>query len=164
MPIELHTLHPGAPNRGKKRVGRGLGSGHGKTSAKGQKGQKARSGGVKGRGFEGGQLPLQRRLPMRGFSNAPFRQTFEPINVGELNRFAAGSVVTPEVLRAARLYRGNGAVKILGEGEITVSLTVRAQAFSQVARQKIEAAGGRAEALDERAGGQRGRLAVSDDA
>lgn len=152
MRIELHTLQPGAPARGRKRIGRGIGSGHGKTSTKGQKGQKARSGGVKGRGFEGGQMPLQRRLPMRGFSNEPFRQVFEPINVGELNRFPAGSEVGPVELRAARLYRGGGAVKILGEGELRVGLTVRAQAFSRSARGKIEAAGGRAEVLGRRDG------------
>jgi large subunit ribosomal protein L15 len=148
MSVELHTLRPGAPNRRRKRVGRGIGSGHGKTSTKGQKGQKARSGGVKGPGFEGGQMPLQRRLPMRGFSNEPFRKVFEPINVGELNRFPSGTEVTPEALRAARLYRGSGAIKVLGEGELQVGLTVRAHAFSRSARAKIEAAGGRAEVLE----------------
>lgn len=147
MRVELHTLHPGAPNERRKRVGRGIGSGHGKTSTKGQKGQKARAGGVKGRGFEGGQMPLQRRLPMRGFTNAPFRRVFEPVNVGELNRFPDGSEVTPAELRAARLYRGTGAVKILAEGDLAVRLTVKAQAFSRAAVAKIEAAGGRAEVL-----------------
>src|SRR5579875_974587 len=105
MTVGLHTLRPGAPSHRRKRVGRGIGSGHGKTSTKGQKGQKARSGGVKGRGFEGGQMPLQRRLPMRGFSNEPLREVFQPVNLADLARFPAGTEVTPEFLRAARLVR-----------------------------------------------------------
>jgi large subunit ribosomal protein L15 len=135
---------PGAKKRG-KRVGRGGGSGHGKTSCKGGKGQTARSGGGKGAGFEGGQMPLQRRLPKRGFHN-PFRTEYEVVNVGQLEAFAAGAEVTAEALRERRLLRrGSAPLKILGEGTLTRALTVRAQAVSGPARQKIEAAGGRVE-------------------
>ena len=135
---------PGAKKR-VKRVGRGVGSGHGKTSCRGGKGQTARSGGSIAPGFEGGQMPLQRRLPKRGFHN-PFRTAYEVINVGQLEAFEAGAEVTPEALRAKRLLRrGSAPLKILGEGTLTRALTVRAQAVSAAARQKIEAAGGRVE-------------------
>ena len=144
MSIGLHSLHPGAPNHGRKRVGRGIGSGHGKTSTKGHKGQKARAGGVKGPAFEGGQMPLQRRLPKRGFSNEPFHKEYEPVNVGALDRFAAGTDVTPDLMRTARLAHGRELVKILGGGELTQKLVVHAHAFSQSAKAKIEAAGGQA--------------------
>jgi large subunit ribosomal protein L15 len=135
---------PGAKKR-TKRVGRGVGSGHGKTSCRGGKGQTARSGGSIAPGFEGGQMPLQRRLPKRGFHN-PFRTAYEVVNVGQLEAFAAGTEVTPEALRERRLLRrGSAPLKILGEGTLTRALTVRAQAVSGAARQKIEAAGGRVE-------------------
>lgn len=144
----LHEVGREAPRRRRKRVGRGPGSGHGKTSTRGHKGQKARSGGGKGPGFEGGQMPLQRRLPRRGFNNARFRRRYAVVNVGALNVFADGTVVTPEVLLARRLVRSAPeGIKVLGDGDLERSLTVRAHAFSAEARAKIEAAGGRAEQL-----------------
>ncbi len=150
--IGLETLRPGAPNKGKKRLGRGPGSGHGKTSGKGHKGQKARAGGVKGPAFEGGQLPLQRRLPKRGFTNAPFATEWRVVNVGLLDRLPPQTAVTAEVLVEQGLLRGgHRPLKVLGHGEITVALTVAAEAFSASARKKIEAAGGRVEVLGVRA-------------
>ena len=144
--LAAHRLAPAAcAKKSRKRVGRGVGSGHGKTSCRGGKGQTARSGGSIGPGFEGGQMPLQRRLPKRGFHN-PFRIAYEVVNVGQLEAFAAGTEVTPEALRERRLLRrGSAPLKILGEGTLTRALTVRAQAVSAAARQKIEAAGGRVE-------------------
>ena len=144
----LHELHPAGPRGRRKRVGRGIGSGHGKTSTRGQKGQKARSGGAKGAGFEGGQMPLQRRLPHRGFNNSRFRKVYAIVNVGALEQFVDGSVITPDLLQEKRVVRQlHDGVKILGEGDLTHSLTVRAHAFSQSAKTKIEAAGGRAEVI-----------------
>ncbi len=141
--IGLESLSPAEPGHRKKRVGRGPGSGHGKTSGKGHKGQKARAGGVKGPAFEGGQLPLQRRLPKRGFTNAPFAKEWRILNVGLLNKLAAGTDATPETLEGSGLVaKGAAPLKILGGGELTVGLTVTAHAFSAAARQKIEAAGG----------------------
>jgi large subunit ribosomal protein L15 len=144
--MDLSELRPPVRRQRRKRVGRGIGSGHGKTSGKGHKGQKARSGGVKGPGFEGGQLPLQRRLPqLYRFTNAPFRVEYEVVNVGDLERLGlpAGSEVTPELLAERRLVRRRtDAVKVLAKGELTVPLQVRAHAFSAAARAKIEAAGG----------------------
>ena len=137
---------PGAKKRN-KRVGRGVGSGHGKTSCRGGKGQTARSGGHIQPGFEGGQMPLQRRLPKRGFHN-PFRTAYEVVNVGQLEAFEAGAEVTPETLRARRLLRrGDVLLKVLADGTLTRGLTVRAHAVSAAARQKIEAAGGRVEII-----------------
>jgi large subunit ribosomal protein L15 len=146
--VSLHEIKP-APGskKARKRVGRGTGSGHGKTSGRGHKGQKARAGGGKGPGFEGGQMPLQRRSPKRGFHN-PFRQVFDVINVGRLVRFAPGSEVTPEVLASERLVSGRDSrVKILGEGELDRRLVVRAHQFSKEAARKIEEAGGKAEVI-----------------
>jgi len=135
---------PGAKGR-RKRVGRGPGSGHGKTSCRGGKGQTARSGGNVQPGFEGGQMPLQRRLPKRGFRNI-FGTTFEVVNVGRLAGFEAGTAVTPELLRERRIVRrGAAPVKILGTGELGHALTVQAHAVSASARRKIEAAGGTVE-------------------
>jgi large subunit ribosomal protein L15 len=145
--MRLHDLFP-APgsNTPKTRRGRGIGSGLGKTAGRGHKGQKARSGGHIRPGFEGGQMPLYRRLPKRGFTN-PFRVEYEVVNVQDLNRFEPGTEVTPELLREARLVRRPLPVKILGEGELDRPLIVRAQAFSKSAREKIEAAQGRAEVI-----------------
>ncbi len=144
--LGLESLRPGTRPQRRKRVGRGPGSGHGKTSGKGHKGQKARSGGVKGRGFEGGQMPLQMRLPKRGFTNAPFAKEWRIVNVSRLERLEAGSVVTAETLVAAGIVpRGHAPLKVLGHGSLNKSLTVVADAFSASARTKIEAAGGRAE-------------------
>ena len=143
MTISLHNLrpNPGATKK-KKRVGRGPGSGRGKTAARGQKGQKARSGHHGARvGFEGGQMPMQRRLPKRGFKN-PFRVETYPINVGLLERFESG-VVDVDALRGAGLLpKKASVVKILGSGELTKKLTVVAHRFSKSAVAKIEAAGG----------------------
>ena len=147
--MDLSSLRPGTPRQGRKRVGRGIGSGHGKTSGKGHKGQKARAGGVKGAGFEGGELPLQRRLPqLYRFKNEPFRVEYEIVNVCDLGRLPAGSDVTPELLSEHRLVRRTpDAVKILGKGELGVALQVSAHAFSAEARRKIEAAGGSVQVL-----------------
>ncbi|MCL8206529.1 MAG: 50S ribosomal protein L15 [Actinomycetia bacterium] len=145
--MRLHELKPAPGSKTKKtRRGRGIGSGLGKTAGRGQKGQKARSGGGVRPGFEGGQMPLVRRLPKRGFKN-PFRVEYEVVNVGQLNIFEPGTEVTPELLRARRLVRRDLPVKILGEGELDRPLVVRAQAFSASAREKIVAASGTAEVI-----------------
>jgi large subunit ribosomal protein L15 len=145
--MKLHDLKPAEGSHQKKtRRGRGLGSGLGKTAGRGHKGQKARAGGAIRPGFEGGQMPLQRRLPKRGFVN-PFRVEYEVVNLADLNRFDAGTEVTPDLLKTARLVRRNRPVKILGDGEIDRPLVVRAQAFSKSAVAKIEAAQGRAEVI-----------------
>lgn len=149
--MKLHEL---APNPGarkeRKRLGRGIGSGLGKTSGKGHKGQNARAGGGVRPGFEGGQTSLLRKLPKKGFSNEPFRTRYLPLNVEALEAFEAGTVVTPELLEETRLCKGaTKGVKILGTGEITKALTVRAHQVSESAKQKIEAAGGKVEILGE---------------
>lgn len=144
----LHELKP-APGAKKqpRRVGRGIGSGLGKTSGKGHKGQKSRSGGTKGPGFEGGQMPLQRRIPKRGFFNV-FRTDMEEVNVSQLNLFNENDVITHERLKAAGLIKGNrDGVKILGNGSLEKSLVVRANRFSKSAVAKIEGAGGKAEVI-----------------
>ena len=146
--VGLESLQAGAPNHPRKRVGRGPGSGHGKTSGKGHKGQKARAGGVKGAAFEGGQTPLQRRLPKRGFSNAPFAKEWRILNVERLNNLPAGSHQDAASLVAAGvLPDGPQPLKVLGGGELRVALTVVAHAFSATAREKITAAGGRVEVV-----------------
>jgi len=146
--MKLHELKPASGARKtRKRVGRGPGSGRGKTATRGHKGQKSRSGYSQKRGFEGGQMPLHRRLPKRGFVNL-FRKEYRTINVDRLNSFEAGAVVTPETMQqAGMLKKGTAAVKVLGNGEIKVSLTVRAHKFTKAAAQKIEAVGGKAELL-----------------
>ncbi len=144
--MNLHTLKntPGA-RKNRKRVGRGMGSGTGKTSGRGHKGQMARKGATHKPGFEGGQMRLVRRIPKRGFTN-PTRIEYVPVNVCDLERFDAGTDVTLAVLKDARLMNGPAdGVKILGRGEITKKLTVKAHAFSASARSKIEAAGGTCE-------------------
>lgn len=146
--MKLDELKP-APgsNRKRKRVGRGDGSGHGKTSCRGHKGQGARSGGNIAPGFEGGQMPLQRRLPKRGFRN-PFKVNVAVINLQQLETFAAGSEITPQALAEKGLLRGKDRqVKILGEGALSKALTVRAHAFSAKAKAGIEAAGGKTELI-----------------
>lgn len=149
--MKLHEL---APNPGAKqvtkRLGRGLGSGLGKTSGKGHKGQNARAGGGVRPGFEGGQTTLARRLPKRGFSNEPFRTRYAVVNLEALNRFDAGTVVTPELLEETRVCRGAlQGLKVLATGEITKALTIKAHRVSEAAKQKIEAAGGAVEILGE---------------
>jgi len=143
----LHGLAPAAgATHSRKRVGRGPGSGHGKTAGRGNKGQRSRSGYRHQRGFEGGQMPLHRRVPKRGFTNI-FRVEYDVVNLSDLERFGAGEAVTPETLAAARLSRRNRPVKILGDGQIGRALTVSAHKFSAGAQAKIEAAGGRCEVI-----------------
>jgi len=126
-----------------KRLGRGVGSGHGKTAGKGTKGQKARAGGGVRLGFEGGQMPLFRRIARRGFSNYPFKKAFQVVNVSDLNRFADGDTVTPAALAAHGLAKKRGVtVKILGSGELTRKLVVEGALVSASAREKIVAMGG----------------------
>jgi large subunit ribosomal protein L15 len=146
--MDLSNLKPpkGA-TRNRKRVGRGPGSGLGKTAGRGNKGAQSRSGYHKKRGFEGGQMPLHRRLPKRGFFNL-FRVEYAVVNLDDLAaRFAAGAVVTPEVLRAERLVTTKQPIKVLARGEIAVALTVKAHKFSGKAAEKIAAAGGSVETL-----------------
>ncbi|MEM8883684.1 MAG: 50S ribosomal protein L15 [Planctomycetota bacterium] len=132
------------PRKNRKRVGRGTGSGNGKTAGRGHKGQQSRSGGGTPPGFEGGQMPLYRRLPKRGFNNAKFRTVFAIVNVGQLEgAFEDGATVDAEAIRAAHLINAkSGPIKVLGGGELTKKLVVTAAKFSGSARQKIEAAGG----------------------
>ncbi len=148
--ITLANLKPFAGSKHReKRVGRGPGSGHGKTSCRGQKGQRARSGGGVPPWFEGGQMPLIRRLPKRGFRN-PFRVEYKVVNVGDLARkFSEGATVDVEALKAAGLVKGREVrVKLLGDGEIDFAVTVKVHAVSKSAREKIERAGGRVELIE----------------
>jgi len=144
--MRLHDLkpNPGAKHR-RKRLGIGESSGKGKTSGKGHKGQKARSGGSIRPGFEGGQMPLFRRLPKRGFNNAAFKTTYGVVNLDSLEKtFASGDTVNEESLRKAGLVKGRfDGVKILGRGEVTKSLTIEVDEVSVTAREKIEKAGGK---------------------
>ena len=142
--LRLHNLRPRPGTRHRvKRLGCGESSWHGKTSGKGHKGQKARSGGSLRLGFEGGQMPLIRRLPKRGFNNAAFHKRYAIVNLSELADFKSGSVVNEESLRAAKLVRGNfHGIKILGDGELKHELTIQAEKVSASAREKIEKAGG----------------------
>lgn len=146
--MKIHELTP-APDSNKdvKRVGRGHGSGNGKTAGKGHKGQNARSGGGVRIGFEGGQMPLARRIPKRGFNNI-FATKYSTVNVSDLNKFEKGTVVDTELLVASGLVKKvNDGVKVLGNGELNVNLTVKAAKFSQSAIEKIEKAGGKAEVM-----------------
>ena len=144
--MKLHELHPAAGSTtAPKRLGRGVGSGLGKTSGKGHKGAKARSGGGKRPGFEGGQMPLYRRVPKRGFTNI-YRVEYATVNVGRLEIFENGTVVTAETLKEAGLIsKVMDGVKILGNGELTKKLTVEAAKFTDSAKEKIESLGGKAE-------------------
>ena len=145
--IGLETLRPPRGSRHRKvRVGRGIGSKLGKTSGAGNKGQKSRRGYSRRRGFEGGQMPLHRRMPKRGFHN-PFGVAYSVINVEELNVFPAGETVTPELLRAHGFVRTQQQVKVLGDGELKSKLAVYAHAFSASAKDKITKAGGSFEVL-----------------
>jgi large subunit ribosomal protein L15 len=142
--LQLHNLRPrpGARHR-TKRLGCGESSGHGKTSGKGTKGQKARSGGSIRLGFEGGQMPLIRRLPKRGFNNAAFHKHYAIVHLADLNEFKAGSTVNEHLLRASKLVRGDfEGIKILGDGELKHGLTIEVDKVSASAREKIEKAGG----------------------
>jgi large subunit ribosomal protein L15 len=151
MRLEELRPAPGATKR-RKRIGRGPGSGHGKTATKGAKGHKARSGGGKAGGFEGGQMPLYRRLPKRGFTPYGGKTSYAVVNLESLSGFTADAVVDPDGLAKAGLIKlsGRGRVKVLGTGDVPHALTVRAHAVSESARAKIEAKGGRVEVLPER--------------
>ena len=144
--MKLHELSPAAGSaKAAWRKGRGTGSGNGKTAGKGHKGQNARSGGGVRPGFEGGQLPLYRKLPKRGFNNK-FAKVYSIVNVGDLNRFEDGATVTLESLIACGIIKkANDGLKVLGNGELKKALTVEAAVFSAAAKEKIEAAGGKAE-------------------
>ena len=143
---ELSSLDGSVKNR--KRVGRGPGSGTGKTSGKGEKGQNARSGGGVRPGFEGGQLPLFRRLSKRGFNNYEFRAVYSTVNVSDLNRFEDGTVVDTTLLKEVGLIKKElDGVKVLGNGELTKKLTVKANAFTKSAQEKIETIGGKTEVI-----------------
>ena len=147
--MKLHNIHPaeGATTT-KKRVGRGTGSGLGKTSGKGHKGQNARSGGGVRPGFEGGQIPLFRRLPKRGFSNAMFKTTYAVLNLSDLNKFEENTTITPELLKEMGILKNQlDGVKILGNGTLEKKLTVQANQFSKKAKEEIEKLGGKAEVI-----------------
>ncbi len=146
--MKIHDLSPVEGSRKqKKRVGRGPGSGHGKTSCRGHKGQKARSGGSIPPGFEGGQMPLQRRLPKRGFTNI-FKKQYVLINIRDLNRFDPNSTLGIEALKNAGLVKRNkDGIKLLGDGEISHPVMIKVHKVSKTARDKIEAAGGKVEVI-----------------
>ncbi len=146
--MKLHELAPAEGSRKvRNRVGRGLGSGNGKTSGRGMKGQKSRSGGGVRTGFEGGQMPLYRRLPKRGFKNI-WAKTYAEVNVETLNRFEDGAMVDPVALVEAGILKNvEDGIRILGKGELTKKLTVRANGFTKSAEEKIKAAGGNVEVI-----------------
>lgn len=147
--MKLNTMHPAeGATETRKRIGRGIGSGNGKTAGKGHKGQNARSGGGVRLGFEGGQLPLYRRLPKRGFSNAKFKVRYATINLSDLNRFEDGAVVTPELLKEMGLVKNQlDGIKVLGNGTLEKKLTVKAHNFSTRAQAEIERLGGKIEVM-----------------
>lgn len=146
--MKIHELKPADGSvKAPKRVGRGIGSGLGKTSGRGHKGQKARSGGGVRLGFEGGQMPLVRRLPKRGFTNI-FSTVYTEINVATLELFENDAIITPELLKQLGIVsKLNDGIKVLGKGELTKKLTVTAKKFSKTAREKIEAVGGKVEVI-----------------
>ena len=147
--MKLHELKPAAGSKkAPKRVGRGTGSGLGRKAGKGEKGQNARSGGGVRPGFEGGQLPLFRRLSKRGFNNYEFRTVYSTVNVSDLNRFEDGTVVDTALLKEVGLIKKElDGVKVLGSGELTKKLTVKANAFTKSAKEKIETIGGKTEVI-----------------
>jgi large subunit ribosomal protein L15 len=146
--MKLHELKPNEGSvKKRKRLGRGTATGQGKTAGRGQDGQNSRSGGGTRPGFEGGQMPLYRRLPKRGFNN-PFRKEWTILNIDNLNAFEDGTVITPELLiEEGVIKKLNYGLKVLGDGELQKKLTIRAHKFSQSAIEKIEAAGGKAEVI-----------------
>ncbi|MCT4565504.1 MAG: 50S ribosomal protein L15 [Maledivibacter sp.] len=147
--MKLHELKPNKGTvKNRKRLGRGTATGQGKTAGRGQDGQNSRSGGGTRPGFEGGQMPLYRRIPKRGFSNYPFKKQWTIVNIEELNAFEEGTVITPELLKETGMIKKfNDGVKILGDGQLEKKLTIKAHKFSQSAIEKIEAAGGKAEVI-----------------
>jgi large subunit ribosomal protein L15 len=148
--VGLHNLKPAKGSvRNRKRVGRGPGSGLGKTAGRGEKGQKSRSGFARKPGFEGGQMPLHRRVPKRGFSNYPFKKEFATVNLGRLEVFEVGTIVTPELLVKQGIVKQlRDGLKVLADGELTKALTVHAHRFSEKAKEKIAGLGGKAEVLE----------------
>lgn len=148
--MKINELKPAeGSKRRPKRVGRGLGSGHGKTSTKGHKGQKSRSGGTRGPGFEGGQMPLQRRIPKRGFSNATFKKEYTIVNLDDINKIIDEiDTITPEILLEKGIVKKiKDGLKVLGNGDINKPITIKTHSISKTARQKIEAKGGKVEVL-----------------
>ena len=147
--MKLHTMYPNpGATKVSKRKGQGVASGNGKTAGKGHKGQNARSGGGVRPGFEGGQLPLYRRLPKRGFTNALFKTEYAVINLSDLNKFDNDAVVTPELLKEMGLVKNQlDGIKVLGNGKLEKKLTVKAHKFSSVAKEEIEKLGGKAEVI-----------------
>jgi len=147
--VGLHNLKPAKGSvRNRKRVGRGPGSGLGKTAGRGEKGQKSRSGFARKPGFEGGQMPLHRRIPKRGFTNSPFRKEFACVNLGRLEVFETGTIVTPELLvRQGIVHQLRDGLKVLADGQLTKALTVHAHRFSGKAQERIAALGGKAELI-----------------
>jgi large subunit ribosomal protein L15 len=148
--MKIEDLRPSdGSTKKRKRVGRGPGSGHGKTATRGHKGQKARSGAKKSPGFEGGQMPMQRRLPKRGFKNYPFKLEFAIVNLRDIAKIETSDEITPDVLVEKGLIKKVlDGVKVLGSGEVSRSVTVKAHAFSESAKKKIAAAGGKAEVIE----------------
>ena len=146
--MRIEDIRPAeGSTKNRKRVGRGVGSGHGKTACKGHKGQKARSGGTKGAGFEGGQMPLQRRLPKRGFTNI-FKKEYAVVNLDALEAMKDAAVITPELLvEKGVIKKMKDGLKVLAKGSIQRSVTIKANAFSAAAAAKIEAAGGKTEVI-----------------
>jgi large subunit ribosomal protein L15 len=146
--VNLFELKPGAPKQAPKRKGRGHATGNGKTAGRGHKGQKARSGGGVRPGFEGGQMPLFRRVPKRGFNNSVFRKLYTEVNLSDLERFDNGSEVTAELLKENGVIKKiNDGIVVLGNGNLTKKLTVKAARFTKTASEKIEALGGKAEVI-----------------
>lgn len=147
--MKLHELKSASGSRKRRKiVGRGPGSTLGKTSGKGENGQKSRSGYSRKTGFEGGQLPLYRRLPKRGFTNAMFKKEYAVLNVGDLNKFEDGALVTPEILKEMGLVKnGKNGIKILGNGKLEKKLTVKAHKFSSASKEQIEKLGGKVEVI-----------------
>ena len=147
--MKLHTMYPAeGATKVAKRKGQGVGTGNGKTAGRGHKGQNARSGGGVRPGFEGGQLPLFRRLPKRGFSNAKFKTTYATINLSDLNNFENGAEITPELLKDMGILKNQlDGVKVLGNGKLEKKLTVKANKFSETAKEAIESLGGKIEVI-----------------
>jgi large subunit ribosomal protein L15 len=148
--MKINELKPAeGSKRRPKRIGRGLGSGHGRTSTKGHKGQKARSGGAKGAGFEGGQMPLQRRLPKRGFSNVSFKKEYAIVNLDVIDKISEEvDIITPEILlQKGVIKKLKEGLKVLGNGDIKKAVIIKTHAISKTARQKIENQGGKVEVL-----------------
>lgn len=147
--MKLNSMYPAeGSTKVRKRIGRGTSSGTGKTAGKGHKGQNARSGGGVRPGFEGGQLPLFRRLPKRGFSNAKFKTEYAVINLSDLNKFENDTVITPELLKEMGLVKNQiDGIKVLGNGTLEKKLTIKAHKFSSVAKEQIEKLGGKAEVI-----------------